>query len=314
MRSSKSRGKGRSIPPALATLAVSASAVLFIALSSGWTASWRSHSAENLERMGIAFRRFHEVYKKFPTPIRSKDGTPLLSWRVSVLPFLQEQALYGEFHLDEPWNGPHNKRLLDRMPEVFTLPGSASAPGMTYYRSFSGPHTMFDPTDEDGAAITTFTDGASFTLAVVEARRAVLWTCPDNQIPLDGEGERASDALRGWIGGHFPGGFHALFVDGRVTFLPETINARTMKSLITRNGRDIIVHDDTSLGTRAETDFDTNRSLFAPIAAADHLLLYEGLPHQGYERALLEDELRTKATVTLPGLPVLPAAPGSLGR
>lgn len=287
----------------LLVLACSAAAPLLYAVVADRIAYRRTRSAENLKRIGIASRTYLDRHDKMPATIRSGEGTPLLSWRVAILPFLQEQGLHGEFHLDEPWDSPHNKTLLDRMPAVFALPGSPAVPGETFYRSFSGPHTMYDPADADGAGRVTFTDGAESTLAVVEARRAVPWTCPENEIPIDGEGERASDILRGQLGGHFPGGFHALFVDGRVKFLPETINARTLKSLITRNGRDIIVHDDTSLGTRAETDFDTNRSLFAPIAAADRLLLYEGLPHQRYEWDLLEDELRTKATVTLQGFP-----------
>ena len=57
---------------------------------------------------------------------------------MAILPFL-EQALYNEFKLDEPWDSPHNKDLLARMPPIYVVPGAKAEPGMTFYRGFSGP-------------------------------------------------------------------------------------------------------------------------------------------------------------------------------
>lgn len=77
---------------------------------------------------------YHDVNKTLPPAVHSKDGKPLLSWRVLVLPYIEEDKLYREFHLDEPWDSPHNKKLLSRMPAVLRSPLSNIADqGRTVY-------------------------------------------------------------------------------------------------------------------------------------------------------------------------------------
>src|SRR5882724_3710147 len=102
---------------------------------------------------------FHSTNSRFPADVRGKGGKPLLSWRVQILPFLEQQALFTEFHLDEPWDSPHNKALLERMPATFAVPSTPADPGMTFYRGFSGKQTIFDPTAPKGVAIQGITDG-----------------------------------------------------------------------------------------------------------------------------------------------------------
>lgn len=221
-------------------LVIGTAILLLIFVPPARIAARRSQSADNLKQMGIAFEKYHEVHKNFPAPIRSKDGTPLLSWRVAMLPFLGEQALFDQFHRDEPWDSPHNKHLLDRMPTVFVLPGSQSAPGMTFYRSISGPGALFDPADKVAPTYASATDGLSNTVAIVEAREAVPWTRPDSEIPIDNEGATASNALRRQFGGHFPGGANVLLLDGSVKFMKETIDAQNLKSVLTKNADDMV--------------------------------------------------------------------------
>jgi hypothetical protein len=111
--------------------------VLVPAVQAGRIAAGRSQSSNNLRQLGIAMHNFHDTYKHFPPQaIRSKDGKPLLSWRVVLLPFLDQKALYQEFHLDEPWDSEHNQKLVEKMPAVFASPhlGDAlRAKGMTSY-------------------------------------------------------------------------------------------------------------------------------------------------------------------------------------
>ena len=78
---------------------------------------------EKLKRLGVAMNQFHEAHGHFPAAaITDKSGTPLLSWRVAILPQLGYQSLYDEFHLDEPWDSPHNLALAAQMPDVFRCP------------------------------------------------------------------------------------------------------------------------------------------------------------------------------------------------
>ena len=102
-----------------------------------------------------------------------------------ILPFLEQQALFDEFKLDEPWDSPHNKALLERMPSVFAIPNAPAGPKKTVYRGISGKRTIFDPTVPKGVALASITDGTSNTIGVVEARKAVPWTEPDSEIPFD---------------------------------------------------------------------------------------------------------------------------------
>ena len=89
---------------------------------------------------------YHDVYKGLPPPAWSpkREGKPQLSWRVAILPFIEQQALYQQFKHDEPWDSPHNMKLIEQMPPVYEIPGVKAKPGMTHYQVFTGPHAMFE--------------------------------------------------------------------------------------------------------------------------------------------------------------------------
>ena len=218
---------------------------LAVALPALGLAEQDGRSINNLKQIGLALHNYHSANNKFPADVVDKDGKPLLSWRVRILPYLGQQALFNEIHQDEPWDSPHNKALIARMPAVFDVPGSAGEPGMTHYRGFSGEHTIFDPKVAEGVGIASITDGTSNTIGVVEAREAVPWTRPETDIPFGGDPTKldAILALRGELGGHFPGGFHALMVDGSVRFIKESVNPAVLRAIITRNGGEVVSSD-----------------------------------------------------------------------
>src|SRR5262249_24481991 len=139
-----------------------------------------------------------------------------------------------DFKLDEPWNSPHNIKLLERMPAVFLAPGQKSQTD-TFYRVFTGEETVFP--GPKGLRFTDIMDGTSNTLLVVEAAQAVPWTKPD-ELPYDPKAGLPA------LGGAFPDGFHVLFADGHVRFLPRNIDVRTLRGLITPNGRERLHLDD----------------------------------------------------------------------
>ena len=75
------------------------------------------------------------------------------------------------------------------------------------------------------------TDGTSNTLGIVEAREAVPWTKPDDEIPFDGDAKPdKAKPLLPLLGGHFPAGFNAMFLDGSVRFIKETINPMVLRA------------------------------------------------------------------------------------
>src|SRR5207253_5726964 len=81
----------------------------------------REELTNNLKQIAIAFHNYASAHRDhFPAAaIYSKDGKPLLSWRVALLPYLEQDNLYKQFKLDEPWDSEHNKKLIARMPKVF---------------------------------------------------------------------------------------------------------------------------------------------------------------------------------------------------
>jgi prepilin-type processing-associated H-X9-DG protein len=195
----------------------------------------------NLKQIGLAMHNYHATHHTFP-PAYSVDqaGKPLLSWRVHILPFIEQEALYKEFHLDEPWDSPHNQPLIDRMPSTYRCPssrGRRADAGKSSYLVPRGPSTIFP--GSEGVKIQKITDGTSNTIFVVDAGddRAVPWTKPE-----DWEIDPNLD-LKG-IFGHHPGGTNFAFADGSVRFLKETISPELLRKLITCNGGEVLSNDD----------------------------------------------------------------------
>jgi prepilin-type processing-associated H-X9-DG protein len=192
-------------------------------------ASARAQSVNNLKQIGLALHNYHSRHDVFPPQaVYDKDGKALLSWRVAILPYLSQDELYKQFNLDEPWDSPHNKKLIAKIPRSYVSPhGKASAVGGTFYQAFLGKSAAFE--GKRGLKITNFFDGTSNTILVAEAAADVPWTKPDD-LPFDPDGKLPK------LGGLFENGFNTLFADGSVRFISNSIKVDTLKALITRNG------------------------------------------------------------------------------
>ena len=204
-------------------------ALLLPAVQSARAAARRNVSSNNLKQIGLAMHNHLDAYKKFPAAaISDKEGKPLLSWRVKLLPFVEGQHLYQQFHLNEPWDSEHNRKLVALMPSVYADPANPAlrASGKTRYVVPTGEGTMFQ--GSEGLKISEVTDGTSKTLLAVEAapERAVIWTKPDD-LPFD-----PKKPLEGLIDhqGHV-GGFNAVFADGSVRLIHQGTDEETLRRL-----------------------------------------------------------------------------------
>lgn len=160
------------------------------------------------------------------------ERRPLLSWRVYILPFLAEEKLYSEFHLGEPWDSEHNRKLIARMPAVFKNP-KIDKPGFTNYLAVVGKECVFNGTP-NGLRLRDITDGTSKTIAIVEANAelAVEWTKPqdwkfDRATPTKGLGQQWGD------------GWYAAWVDGSVRRTENSEPADKIGIQFTRAGGEI---------------------------------------------------------------------------
>ena len=200
----------------------------------------RSKSINNLKQIALAFHNYHSMKDCFPpAAVLGADNSPLLSWRVLILPFLGAQELFDKFHMDEAWDSPHNKELLAMMPEAYApvVLKDCMPANSTYYQGFKGPGCVFE--GENGQSIRTITDGTSNTLMVVEGEKLVPWTKPVDLV-VDEDKEKPLPK----IGGQFEGGTTAAFCDGSVRFLKTDLKPEVLRSLITRNGGEVVAADD----------------------------------------------------------------------
>jgi hypothetical protein len=186
------------------------------------TAEQLQAAENNLKQMGIAWHNYHDTYNHFPSNEVSKDGKALLSWRVQLLPYLEEEALYKQFKLDEPWDSDHNKKLVDKMPKLYSPVRGKADPGLTFYQVFTGKGGLI----KSGQKLTLagITDGSSNTLLCVESAKPVIWTKPED---LDFDGKKVPA-----LGGVFDGKFHGVMCDGSVRRFKKGADDDVLRRLI----------------------------------------------------------------------------------
>lgn len=201
-------------------------ALLLPAVQAAREAARRMQSSNHMRQIAIAMHTYHGEHGTFPPRATyDDDGKPLLSWRVHLLPYLDQGQLYEQFHLDEPWNSEHNRKLLDQMPALYRNPSATSEPNKASYLVPVGDGTIFETTE--GTSLAKITDGSSNTILVLEVNNeaSTIWTKPDD-LTIDPE-----DPLAG-LGTAHPGGFQAALADGSVQFIPATLDPETFRRLL----------------------------------------------------------------------------------
>lgn len=184
--------------------------------------------------------RHHELVDGKRKPVE-------LSWRVSILPYAGHKMLYQKFKLTEPWDSPHNKKLIGEMPRMFGLLPEETEKGLTRYRTFVGQGLVFTPGGYTSPPQTIF-DGSDYTILVAEAAEAVPWTKPDEMMfdfseitaRKDLSTEETRDALKGafWkaplpkLGGAYRGSFHVLNASAQVIEIRQDVEERLLRMAI----------------------------------------------------------------------------------
>jgi hypothetical protein len=212
-------------------------------------AAARIMASNDMKQIGLALHNYADGHggRLPPAVLYDKSGKPLHSWRVLLLPYLEEDNLYREFHLDEPWDSPHNFPLQAHMPRVYGLPRrdysgeKPAGPSETLIQVFVGKGTAFE--GNQGLRLPEdFPDGTSNTILLIEAGKGVPWTKP---VDLTYEPGQPLPSL----GGAFPGpqpfflwgsnyraGMHVGFADGSVRFFElGEVGEDSLREMILRN-------------------------------------------------------------------------------
>ena len=223
----------------------------------------------NMRQIMLAMHNYHDATKSFP-PVCTVDGDgkPLHSWRVLLLPYMEEIALYDQIRLDEPWDSPWNSQFHDRMPAVYRcdaagrygadpdrdtvyarivgptaqpLPGQMSSRGGGMTPSSSGmSERMSDArgnsAPQRGIGMANITDGTSNTIAIAERKTPVCWMQPDDADIIDESAIKGIDVEGSGIGAHHGDSPRdatpVAFYDGSVRPISNSIDPRVLQSVL----------------------------------------------------------------------------------
>jgi hypothetical protein len=191
----------------------------------------RARTSNELKQIGLAIHNYESAHGHLPADITDADGKPILSWRVAILPYLEQDHLYKQLRLNEPWDSEHNKKLTVAVPPNFRGPtGGPRSDGKTVYLAVTGKNTAF-PQDGSKLKIADITDGTASTIIVVEANdeAAVPWAKP---------ADLAADPKQPTKGLERPGrhSFTAMMGDGSIRSIDYMAPPTELAAAFTRNG------------------------------------------------------------------------------
>jgi hypothetical protein len=191
---------------------------------------------EHLRTLAQALDKYRDERGAYPPPaIYDREGRPVLSWRVALLPYLGEESLYKSFKLDEPWDSLHNKRLLKRFPKALQVVNDgrtnyylySAGRWKTTTQVFAGENTVFEGTK--GVRKTDVTRKA-ILLARVSTESEVYWTKPADIA-------YAADKPLPNLYGRFGDRFQVLLTDGTYQTIDKSMNEAAIRALIERSDK-----------------------------------------------------------------------------
>jgi prepilin-type processing-associated H-X9-DG protein len=214
------------IPVGLAVFCIIAPVCSLINRSAVMTATMN-----NMRRIGQACVVYHDTHKTLPTPkmlLPNGNQAVELTWRVSILPFLDEQARFAQFDLTRGWDSAGNAAQARSMPDMFDDALRGSVRPSTYFQYFTGPNSLWPANDAITMQEINNRDGTSNTLLFAEAATAVPWSKPADVAIFPNVPLSLPTPVRG-EGGCW---FQVCFVDGHVQVWSDRVTEEMVRSLI----------------------------------------------------------------------------------
>ena len=197
-------------------------------------AARRAQCVNNLKQIGLAPANYQSAHECFPAAFMpDKDGKPMHSWRVAILPFMEHSLVFNAYNFHVPWNDPANATVGKARISTYLCPSDTGQnPLAPSYVMVKGPGALFKRGKRLNLRLPEITDGLSNTIAVVETANAdFLWTEP-RDLSIDTMSLKINDPTRPSISSHHPGGANVLFFDGTVRFLKNTLRADVLRALL----------------------------------------------------------------------------------
>jgi hypothetical protein len=196
---------------------------------------------KNLKQITLAFHNYHDTYSALPPLCTVNDkGKPLHSWRVMILPFIEQADLYDKIRLNEPWDSDYNKQFHNVVIPTYTCPrNKKEGTKNCHYSVIAGASFLQAAVagrdgEHTGINFAQIPDGLSNTLAVVEVKEGFCWMDPTADITL-AELQKGING-EGRVGGKHTGGINAAFMNGAVHFIPNETSKEMLKAYATPSG------------------------------------------------------------------------------
>jgi len=230
----KSSGGGSNVALILVVVAIvllilcgGGGALLFYSVSKVRTAASKVNEMNNLKQIGMGFHNYADRNRRLPPA----EGD--LSWRVHMLPYIEQDSLARSFDMNLSWDAGRNAGVANTVVPTYHSPLDEAADPKTHYRVFVGPNTVYDPAIA-AFGLTRITDGAGNTILAVDTTESVSWPQP-NEIPFTKNGSLPSLGHTGRDQGII------LFCDGSVKpFNKSSMSQDTLKAMVTANGNETI--------------------------------------------------------------------------
>lgn len=205
----------------------------------------RPECLNNMRQVGLALANYaHNNGGRLPPAyVADKSGKPLLSWRVLILPYIERQALYEQFHLEEPWDSEHNLKLSETVPAIFRCPITKSASTCANFLVITGKGMVFDGTNSLTIDEIAKGDGTEQTILLAESEDSnIRWTEP-RDLPFEAMNFDSSPPVTGFSSPHNQGS-NFIFCDGHGKFISTAIDPKILRALCTPRGNEKISDDD----------------------------------------------------------------------
>ena len=215
----------------------------FGAVATAREAARRSTCTCRLKQIGLALQNYGDVYKRFPAAYTLQGEQPGASWRVQLLPYIEQKAVYDRYRQLEPWDSVFNRRLADEFAAQRSLYRCPSAPdaqprALTNYVMPVGAGTISD--GPGSSRFSDIRDGTSMTIAVAELFPTDIYWNEPRDLPLDRMSLRLNDRSKPSISSPHTDGAIAVFADGHTQTLSNAIDPTVLKALLTIRGGETI--------------------------------------------------------------------------
>lgn|GEM_PF-373820 len=209
----------------------------------------RAIAVSNLQKIASALNAYAADHGVYPLPIvRDTNGNAMHSWRVTILPYLNELPLFNAYDFNQPWDASENYSLLESMPAVYASPNPGNGSSYEcFYQLVTGERTLFPRTGP--LSPQKLLDDPSKTGLVVEAlppksrqNLTSVWMEP-TELDIQGMSGLIGSKPGIEIGAITEGGVAIATVDGRGHFLEETTSPEIVLAILTASGGEPLADD-----------------------------------------------------------------------